>query len=160
MLASGELETHCSYLIAVPAVTVFPWALSCGRDFTWAENTIFLLPATFGELLSVLHHVWWIITYRGFSLIQNSFYLELSCQRSLTCDTSPGQGKELDLVPDSSSRTEHILCLIPSSVLLLQLLQLPCPEMTDILTPAQPHPALSCTHATVTRHSNVVFLQG
>lgn len=44
-----------------------------------------------------------------------SFYLELSCLRSLACDT--GEGKELDLVADSSSRTEYILSLIPSSVL-------------------------------------------
>lgn len=44
-----------------------------------------------------------------------SFYLELSCLRSLACDT--GEGKELDLAADSSSRTEYILSLIPSSVL-------------------------------------------
>lgn len=43
-----------------------------------------------------------------------SFYLKLSRLRSLACDT--GEVKELDLVADSSSRTEYILSLIPSSV--------------------------------------------
>jgi len=106
---------HCSYLIIVLAV--FLWALSCGRDFTWVENAIFLLPEFFwGDAVkSAPSHVTDHHLQRIISNTKLSFYLELSCLRSLACDT--GEGKELDLVADSSSRTEYILSLILSSVL-------------------------------------------
>lgn len=145
------------HTVHIIVLAVFLWALSCDRDFMRVENAIFLLPEFFwGDAVkSAPSHVTEHHLQRIISNTKLSFYLELSCLRSLACDT--GEGKELHLVADSSSRTEYIFSFIPSSVLNLITAAASSswanrsPQL--ILSPGQPPPVLSCAHLIATRLS-------